>query len=56
MITDTDRINWLIENSDYFPKGYNGCKVNRHDFFLPSEFPNLRDAIDHEIEKEKLCP
>jgi hypothetical protein len=51
-MSDTERLNWLIENIDYFPMGWNGCPINRFDFFLATDISDLRQAIDVEIEKE----
>jgi len=50
-ITDTDRLNWIVENTDWEPPGYNGCPVGRQDMRWRTEIPNLIEAVDAEIRK-----
>jgi len=49
MITDTDRLNWLIENVEYKPPGYDGCDHGRFDMICPYNENDLRKCIDKHI-------
>jgi hypothetical protein len=51
-ITDTIRLEWLIENQvQPYPAGYNGRMVARQEMDFITDLSDLRQAIDAEILK-----
>ena len=50
MITDTERLDWFIENIlEHKPAHYDGFPYGRFNVFWRSETNDLRSAIDKEI-------
>lgn len=54
LITDTDRLEWIVENFvEFLPEGYDGCDYSRFDGFLKSDDDNFINAIDTEIMRQR---